>query len=293
MLTLHGFRSLMVRPASELVVAPLALDALSAALAKRVGFDAIYLGGGGLGYARGVSEALLTPTELAEAARAITERVDVWVVVDGSVGFGDPVHMDRTIRLVERSGAVAIEIEDQVVPKRAHHHRGHEHLVDTQTMVGRIKAACDARRDDDFVIIARCNGVSHEGIGPALERAAAYEEAGADMIMMFGRTDEENAAISRGTTKPLASMAGAGRPAAELLAAGFPLSVDAQAGTMVVYRALKDLYERMKRGEGSGIDRATGQAIMKEVGETIGMDAMYEIEAHTTEQHFYATVAAH
>src|SRR5262249_23005857 len=149
-------------------------------------------------------------------------------------------------------------------------------MVDTQMMVDRIKAACDARRDDDFVIIARCNAISHEGIGPALERTAAYEAAGADMIMLFGRTDEENGAITRGTTKPLAAMSGVSRQAGDLLAAGYPLSVDAQAGTMVVYRALKDLYERMKRGEGSGIERAEGQAIMREVGETIGMNAMYE-----------------
>src|SRR6185295_5012788 len=94
----RDFRQRIVRPACDLVIAPLALDALSAALAKRVGFDAIYLGGGGLGYQRGVSEALLTSSELAEATRAITERVEIQVVVDGSVEFGDAVHMDRTIR---------------------------------------------------------------------------------------------------------------------------------------------------------------------------------------------------
>src|SRR5688572_11482713 len=117
----------MVRPAGELVVAPLALDALSAALAKRVGFDTVYLGGGGLGYARGVTEALLTASELVEATRAICERVDVAVVVDGGVGFGDAVHMARSIRMLEQAGAAAVEIEDQVAPKRAHHHKGVEH----------------------------------------------------------------------------------------------------------------------------------------------------------------------
>src|SRR5829696_3585913 len=147
----RAFRARMRRPADELVVAPLALDALSAALAKRTGFYAVYLGGGGLGYARGVSEALLTATELAEATRAICERVDVAVVVDGGVGFGDAVHMARTIRLIEQAGAAAIEIEDQVAPKRAHHHKGIEHLVTTDEMAGKIAAAVDARQSADFV----------------------------------------------------------------------------------------------------------------------------------------------
>src|SRR5918912_599757 len=117
----QDFHARMRRDAAELVVAPLALDALSAALARRTGFDAVYLGGGGLGYARGVSEALLTATEVAEATRAITERVDVDVIVDATTGFGDAVHVSRTVRLLEQAGAAAIEIEDQVAPKRAHH----------------------------------------------------------------------------------------------------------------------------------------------------------------------------
>src|SRR6185503_6414940 len=164
----RDFRKRIARPAGDLVIAPLALDALSAALAKRVGFDAIYLGGGGLGYQRGVSEALLTSTELAEATRAITERVDIQVVVDGGVGFGDAVHMDRTIRLIEGAGAVAIEIEDQVSPKRAHHHKGVEHLVPAEEMAGRIEAAVEAKRDAGFAIIVRCNSFAHEGIEPTL-----------------------------------------------------------------------------------------------------------------------------
>ena len=110
------FRAKMVRPATELVVAPLALDPLSAALAVRTGFEAVYLGGGGLGYARAVSEALLTTTEMAEACRQMTERVDVAVVVDGGVGFGDALHMARMVRLLEQAGAAGVEIEDQVAP---------------------------------------------------------------------------------------------------------------------------------------------------------------------------------
>ena len=280
-----SFRSRMRRPAAELVIAPLALDVLSAALARRVGFDAVYLGGGGLGYARGVSEALLTATELAEATRAITERVEIAVVVDGGVGFGDAVHMARTVRLIEQAGACAIEIEDQVAPKRAHHHKGVEHLVPAEEMVGKIRAAADARRDRDFVIIARCNAIRHEGTERALARAAAYAEAGADMLMLLPRTDEELAAVSRGTTAPLAAMAiGATPPPAELCAAGYALLVEPMSATVLAFRALKDGYQGLKDGAGIGLSREEILATIAEVGATIGIEALYAIEARTTER---------
>lgn len=285
----QAFRNRMRRNASELVVAPLALDALSAALARRLGFDAVYLGGGALGYVRGVSEALLTATEVAEATRAICERVEVAVVVDGSVGFGDALHMARTIRLVEQAGAVAIEIEDQVAPKRAHHHKGIEHLVSTEEMAGKIRAAADARRDDDFVLIARCNAIRHEGLERALERAAAYMEAGADMLMLLPRSDEEFDAVSRGTTAPLAAMTiGETRPAAALCAAGYALQVDPMSGLVLGFRAMKAGYGGLRAGTGIGLSREEIRATIDEIGGTIGMQAFYDIEARTTEREAYA-----
>ncbi len=281
----QSFHGRMTRPAAELVVAPLCLDALSAALARRVGFDTVYLGGGGLGYARGVSEALLTATELAEATRAIAERVDVGVIVDGGVGFGDALHMARTIRLIEQAGACAIEIEDQVAPKRAHHHKGVEHLVPTDEMVGKIQVAADARRDDDFVIIARCNAIRHEGLERSLARAAAYVEAGADMLMLLPRTEDEFAAVSRATVAPLAAMAiGLTRPTEALRAAGYALAVDPMSATVLGFRALKAGYQGLLSGAGIGLSREEILATIAEVGETIGMEALYALEARTTER---------
>lgn len=275
----------MVRPAPALVVAPLALDALSAALARRVGFDAVYLGGGGLGYARAVTEALLTASELAEATRAIHERVDVHVVVDGGIGFGDPVHMARTIRLIEDAGAAAIEIEDQVAPKRVHHHKGVEHLVSTEEMCWRIDAAVEARRDPDFALIVRCNAISHEGIESALERAARYAEAGADLLMLMYRDQAEFEAVSRGTTLPLAAMTiGPARPAAQMLAAGFALEVDPMSATALGFRALKAGYEGIRAGRGFGMSREEVLATIREVGATIGIEDLYAIEERTTER---------
>lgn len=288
-----AFHSKLVRPAPELVLAPLALDALSAALAKRVGFEAVYLGGGGLGYARGVSEALLTTSEVVEACRAITERVDIAVVVDAGIGFGDAVHMARAVRMLEMAGAAAIEIEDQVAPKRAHHHKGVEHLVPAEEMCGRIEAALDARRSSEPVIIVRCNALSHEGIEPTLERIARYEEAGAELIMALPRSQEQFEAVSKGTKTPLAAMTiGPGRPPEEMLAAGYAISVDPMSATVLGYRAIQAGYEGIRSGAGFGMSGADVMAIIHDVGETIGMQALYEIEARTSERAHYQSTAS-
>jgi methylisocitrate lyase len=245
----------------------------------------VYLGGGGLGYQRGVTEALLTATELAEAIRAITERVDVNVIVDGGVGFGDPVHLARAIRLFEQAGAAGVEIEDQVAPKRVHHHKGVEHLVSSAKMVDRIRAAVDARRDDGFVIIARCNAVAHEGVQAALDRATAYADAGADLLMLFPRSADESRAVSAGTTLPLAAMfMGEAQDAAELTAVGYSLSVDAMSATALTVRALSAGYAALRTGAGIGLSEAAILATVHEAGEAIGIEALYAIETRTTER---------
>jgi methylisocitrate lyase len=283
------FRAGMRRPATELMVAPLALDPLSAALARRVGFEAVYLGGGGLGYARATTEALLTISELAEACRAITERIEVAVVVDGGVGFGDAVHMARSIRMLEQAGAAAVEIEDQVAPKRAHHHRGHEHLVDAEHMAGKIRAALDARHGRFPFVIVRCNAFSHEGIEATMERVRIYEEAGAESIMLMPRDAAEWAAASEATTVPLTAMTiGPGRPAVEMLVAGYALSVDPMSATVLGFRALKAGYEGIRDGSGFGLSRDEVLAVIREVGETIDIQRFYDIEAATTERDAYA-----
>lgn len=281
----QAFRGKMARPATDLVVAPLALDPLSAALARAVGFSAVYLGGGGMGYARGTTEALLTASELAEACRAITERVEIAVVVDGGVGFGDAVHMYRSVRMLEQAGAAAVEIEDQVAPKRAHHHKGIEHLVPAGEMAGRIEAARQARHGDYPVIIARCNAFSHEGIEATIERARLYEAAGAELLMLLPRTPEQFEAATRGTSVPLAAMTtGPGRLPSEMTAAGYALSVDAMSATVLGFRALKAGYEGIRDRQNYGMTRDEVAATIREVGETIGISQFYEIEERTTER---------
>ena len=129
------------------IFAPLCPDPLNARLVESLGFGAGYLSGGALGFQYAVGEALLTPTEIADAAHRITARSALPLIIDGGVGFGDPVHTARAAALFEATGAVAVEFEDQVAPKRLHHHIGIEHLVPTQEMVDKITAAVGARTD--------------------------------------------------------------------------------------------------------------------------------------------------
>jgi 2-methylisocitrate lyase-like PEP mutase family enzyme len=275
----------MSRPAPEVVTAPLALDALSAGLAKEVGFDAVYLGGGALGYQRAVSEALLTASEVAEAARAITEQVEVALVVDGTTGFGDAVHTWRTTRMLEQTGAVAVEFEDQLAPKRAHHQKGIDHIIPAAEMAGKIAAAVDARTDPDFLIIARTNALSHDGVDDALARLELYAAAGADLLLVLPRDVDELTAVSAGTSLPLVGMVPAvGRSDAELKEDGYALKLDPFSVTLHAYRAIRRGYEELLAGEQVVDSIAEGLDELAPVGATIEIERLWEIEARTTER---------
>ena len=158
-------------------------NALVAVMAQRVGFKAIYLSGAGvanLSYAL-PDLGVTTLENVLEDARRITGAVELPLLVDVDTGFGAELMIGRTVREMERAGAAAIHIEDQVSDKRCGHRPG-KALVSEQEMADRIKAAVDARRAAGFVIMARTDAVSVEGMDRALERAAAYARAGADML---------------------------------------------------------------------------------------------------------------
>src|SRR5205807_4431155 len=142
---------------SDLIVAPVVCNPIMARMAEDAGFKAIYLSGGTLGWVKCVTEANLTLPEMAEVAVDIRAACKLPIVLDAGGGWGDPVHVHRTIALAEAAGFAAIEIEDQLLPRRVEHHVGIDHLVSTEFMVEKIKAARAARSDPDLVIIARTN----------------------------------------------------------------------------------------------------------------------------------------
>jgi 2-methylisocitrate lyase-like PEP mutase family enzyme len=178
---------------SGVIVAPGAYDALSALIIQREGFPAVYLTGAGVtGGLLGLTDVgLITMSEIVQVARNVALAVDVPVVSDADTGFGNPINTRRTVREFERAGVAGIHIEDQVWPKRCGHFEG-KALIPIIDMQYKIRAACDARENSDFVIIARCDAIAVEGFEAALARGQAYVEAGADMLFIESpRTVEE------------------------------------------------------------------------------------------------------
>ena len=232
-----------------------------------------------------VSEALLTVTEVAGLTRQIAARSAVPLIVDGGVGFGDALHTTRAVREIEAAGAAAIEIEDQVAPKRAHHHKGVEHLVSLETMVDKVSEAVNARRDDDFIIIARTGAVRNESFERALERCAAYREAGADVLMLFTNDPEQIAEAGRALGGPLSMMAPADRlDRAELARHGFNVLIDPFTGQVAAYGAMRDAYRSIAERGGSGREVDELMSLYREVQDMAGMDELYAIEERTTER---------
>lgn len=165
-----------------IVVAPGVFNGISALIAQRNGFDAAYLSGSGVAGAMGLPDiSVTTMTEVLEESRRITDVTKIPLIVDIDTGFGETVNVERTIREMERAGVAAVHIEDQVLPKRCGHLNGKQ-IVPREDMIKKIRAAVNARKNDDFMIIARTDARSVEGIERAIDRSRAYLEAGADAV---------------------------------------------------------------------------------------------------------------
>lgn len=169
----------------NLLLAPGIYDSLSGLIATNAGAKAVYLSGASLAYTRfGISDlGLVSVSEVNDTLAAITDRIETPVIVDGDNGFGNALNVQRTVRSFERSGAAAIQLEDQAFPKRCGHLDG-KTLISKVEMVGKIKAALDARNNQDMQIIARTDARAVEGLSAAMDRAEAYCEAGADILFI-------------------------------------------------------------------------------------------------------------
>ncbi|MFA8387945.1 MAG: oxaloacetate decarboxylase [Pelagibaca sp.] len=178
--------SLKTRLASEqILVAPGVYDALTATLAAQAGFEALYLSGAAVAYTRlGRPDIGLTSvSEMADTMALIRDRVDLPVIIDADTGFGNALNAQRTMRVYERAGANALQVEDQTYPKRCGH-LAEKSIIPTTEMVGKITAMADARASDETLIIARTDAVAVEGFDAAIERAEAYVAAGADALFV-------------------------------------------------------------------------------------------------------------
>jgi 2-methylisocitrate lyase-like PEP mutase family enzyme len=170
-----------IMAARTAVTVPGAANALFARVIEDLGFEVVYVTGAGVAnmHLGAPDVGLTTLTELAGVTAAIADSVILPIIVDADTGFGNPVNMARTIRVLERAGAAAVQIEDQVFPKKCGHFEGKE-VIPVGEMVQKIKAAVDSRRDGDFQIVARTDARAIEGLERAIERAHAFIAAGAD-----------------------------------------------------------------------------------------------------------------
>ncbi|GGH21096.1 isocitrate lyase family enzyme [Alsobacter metallidurans] len=239
-----------------IVVAPGVYDALTASLATDAGFDALYLSGAAIAYTKlGQPDiGLVSMSEVADTLAHVCERVRTPVIVDADTGYGNALNVQRTVRLFERAGAAAIQLEDQTFPKRCGH-LADKGLVSTGEMVGKIKAAVDARASADTLVIARTDAVAVEGFDAAIARAGAYADAGADMLFVEApRTRDQLGAVTQalgGRAPLMANMVEGGQTpilsGPELEALGFALVIFPGAIVRALARAAQDFYGVLRR----------------------------------------------
>ncbi|MBT2730169.1 oxaloacetate decarboxylase [Bacillus sp. ISL-75] len=184
------FQKLIQKPVPFIL--PGAYDSMSARLIEEIGFNAIYATGAGISNAQlGWADVGLTSLkEVVEIVARMTDVTTIPIVVDADTGFGNAINVMRSVREFERAGVAAIQIEDQVSPKKCGHFNGKD-VISKEEMVGKIKAAVDTRNDENLAIIARTDALAVNGMNDALERANAYAEAGADIIFVEAPTTIE------------------------------------------------------------------------------------------------------
>lgn len=186
------------------VIVPGAFNALSARVVADLGFEAIYVTGAGVTnmWFGLPDQAFMGLTDIADHTARIRDAVDVPLIVDADTGFGNALNTYHAVRTLERAGADCIQLEDQVSPKRCGHFNGKE-VIPTTEMLGKIKAACDARRDAGLLVMARTDAAAVHGFEAAVERAQQFAEAGADILFVEAVTQaEEVRALPQRLAKP-------------------------------------------------------------------------------------------
>jgi methylisocitrate lyase len=284
--SLPKFNELVRGP--DLIVAPVALNPVMARLAEASGFKAIYLSGGSLGWLKCVTEANLTLPEMIEVVTDMRTVCKLPIVLDAGGGWGDPMHVHRTIAMCEVAGVAAIEIEDQLLPRRVEHHVGIDHLISTELMVDKIKEARAARSNSDLVIIARTNARRVYDLEEALRRAEAFHRAGADMLFVFTRNAEEMRIVGERLPPPLMMFAPpdgfSGFPLSQrdLAKLGYRLAASSGSAFAAMHKAVRQSYECLAQDK---LDPLLGpggaENEMRAAQQTCDLDRLLVIERRT------------
>ncbi|MFW0784847.1 isocitrate lyase/PEP mutase family protein [Gordonia sp. CPCC 206044] len=233
------------------VVVPGACDALSARIAESVGFEAVYMSGFGVAASLlgRPDVGLVTASEMADTARRMAAAIDVPLIADADTGYGNAINVIRTVQEYERAGVAAIQLEDQVAPKRCGHMAG-KSVVPAGEMAAKIQAAVDARIDPDLAIIARTDAVAVTGVADAIDRARRYADAGADLLFVEApRTIDEIEAVAAALSdhRLVFNWAEGGRTPGlgldEIAELGFAMVLYPIGGLLSAVRAIRGYYE--------------------------------------------------
>lgn len=269
----------------QILAAPGAYDALTARLVERAGFAAVYVSGAGVSYSTLAAPdvGLVSMTEMAERVASVSRAVSIPVVADGDNGHGGPLHVQRTVRLFEAAGAAAIQLEDQVLPKRCGH-LGGVRVVPVEEMVAKLHAAVDARRTRDLLVIARTDARGVHGLDEAIARAQRYREAGADALFVEApQSRDEIAAIARalpGLPLVLNQVEGGKTPLVPLAdaeALGYRLAIFPNSLVRRFVRAAEELLATL-REEGTTARELDRMASFDELQDVVGLAALTAAE---------------
>jgi 2-methylisocitrate lyase-like PEP mutase family enzyme len=268
----------------DALLVPGAANALSARIAEDLGFEAVFLTGAGVTNTQlGMPDlGLITVTEIAECAARISDVCSLPLVVDIDTGFGNALNTRRSVQLLERSGAAALQIEDQIFPKKCGHFNGKD-VVPLDEMLGKLKAALDARQDSSLQIIARTDARAVEGIDRALERAHAFIEVGADITFVEAPVDiAEIRRIGQLPAPQLINFVVGGKTPLltldEVRSSGFAISLYANAALQATIKATQDVFARLKsRGTLSGAEDM--MATFAERQRLVGKDSFDALDA--------------
>ena len=275
----------------EFIVAPGVFEMMSAKIADRMGFKALYMTGYGISASHlGVADAgLVTYRDMVERARTIAQGTKTPLIADADTGFGGLLNVRETVRGYEAAGVQAIQIEDQEMPKKCGH-TPNRRVIPLEDAVKRIEVAVEARRSGDFLVIARTDARTGLGMDEAIRRAKAFAKAGADILFVEAPESEEEfkrlGSVLAGGAKLLANMVPTGRSpvvsAENLKRYGFSIAIYPSAGMGPACAALEDSYRYLLE-HGSTEGSKTRSFDMKELHELVGFPDVWEFEKRHVE----------
>ena len=258
-----------------MVVAPFIMNALHAKIAESVGFRAVYMTGSGTSAERGFPDVgLLTMTEMVNNAKFISDAVDIPVICDADTGYGNIINVRRTVREYEAVGVAGIHLEDQLFPKKCGFFEGKQ-VIPMEEHAQKIRASLDARRDPDFVIIARCDAYAVTGWEDTVTRCKAYRDAGADMVFVDGintMDDLKNYATDLAGLPRMYN--GDLAPTQEVESLGYRLMICGST-IWLVYKQIHDAFTELKE---TGLVNPERFGTRWDVAKLLGLDNIYELE---------------